>query len=609
MESFAHVYLFALVVCRANVSLEDTDIRKERRMAALEALAHRYSPLKSSKPIPKSSQTLGAPRASTSTPLFDLEIDEEETDVLAAVQRADDEDDDLQRALQLSKEDTDADIWELKEDFAEKKRETDEDEEMEAVPLEIATGPHQTSLPAFQPQVLEPISQSSEGDMEEVPLPLPIGHNPVAPISENDSSSVIYSSPPPNPPMRPLSPLSIARKFSGLISLPHDSPRTPGVQRRSVSGPSSKPTPLSRSKSASFNMNRRVSDPLRTPRALQTPKGKEAEDDQGSPLKAGQVASVRKVSIPSSRSSYATKPVLLDNQLPNPTPSRLPSKLPMAEPPSAGKQEDNDEEFELDDEFELQDMFKQSPPPNASSQPIFFPSGQAVSHSRYIGFSALSKPPPVLIDMSVPQVISNKSPATLTSPALTSPNSTPVKLPIDHPSEDGVHWSPSPPPSARPVSPPKTYEERELSWSLSPRPTPQTAPALPPSNRSNNQEDIEMSMSPPASIREVPEADRSFSNPPSDLEDDNEVDMNAEEDDYARFLAQVKGKDLREVQEDLDQEIKVLNAQRKKLTREGDENITQQMTSQIQVSLPFFWYNRLLLITYIGSLAYRLGSA
>lgn len=74
---------------------------------------------------------------------------------------------------------------------------------------------------------------------------------------------------------------------------------------------------------------------------------------------------------------------------------------------------------------------------------------------------------------------------------------------------------------------------------------------------------------------------------PSDVEDADEdmapADMVVEEDDYARFLASIKNRDLNEVRTEIDDEIRVLNAQNKLAMRDSDE-ITQAMISQIQVS-------------------------
>jgi DNA excision repair protein ERCC-5 len=69
--------------------------------------------------------------------------------------------------------------------------------------------------------------------------------------------------------------------------------------------------------------------------------------------------------------------------------------------------------------------------------------------------------------------------------------------------------------------------------------------------------------------------------------DMNREDMNAEEDDYARFMAQIKNRDLNEVRGEIDDEIRILNNQNKVAMRDSDE-ITQSMVSQIQTLLRHF---------------------
>jgi DNA excision repair protein ERCC-5 len=61
------------------------------------------------------------------------------------------------------------------------------------------------------------------------------------------------------------------------------------------------------------------------------------------------------------------------------------------------------------------------------------------------------------------------------------------------------------------------------------------------------------------------------------------MDPDAEEGEFARFMSQVKGKDLDEVQQEIDDEIRVLNQQKKAAMRDS-EDINQQMISQIMVS-------------------------
>jgi DNA excision repair protein ERCC-5 len=61
-----------------------------------------------------------------------------------------------------------------------------------------------------------------------------------------------------------------------------------------------------------------------------------------------------------------------------------------------------------------------------------------------------------------------------------------------------------------------------------------------------------------------------------------EMDPHAEEGEFARFLSQVKGKDLDDVRREIDEEIKALNQQKKAAMRDS-EDITQQMIAQIMV--------------------------
>jgi DNA excision repair protein ERCC-5 len=65
------------------------------------------------------------------------------------------------------------------------------------------------------------------------------------------------------------------------------------------------------------------------------------------------------------------------------------------------------------------------------------------------------------------------------------------------------------------------------------------------------------------------------------------ADMAVEEDDYARFLAQIKNRDLNEVRGEIDDEIRILNQQAKAAMRDSDE-ITQAMVVQIQTLLRHF---------------------
>ena len=91
----------------------------------------------------------------------------------------------------------------------------------------------------------------------------------------------------------------------------------------------------------------------------------------------------------------------------------------------------------------------------------------------------------------------------------------------------------------------------------------------------------------PAAVSRPPlHTEQSGETIPSEAEDEEadmaREDMVAEEDDYARFMAQIKNRDLNEVRTEIDDEIRVLNSQNKLAMRDSDE-ITQAMIAQIQV--------------------------
>ncbi|KAI6168059.1 hypothetical protein EDD17DRAFT_1453682, partial [Pisolithus thermaeus] len=66
-----------------------------------------------------------------------------------------------------------------------------------------------------------------------------------------------------------------------------------------------------------------------------------------------------------------------------------------------------------------------------------------------------------------------------------------------------------------------------------------------------------------------------------------EMDPQAEEGEFARFVSQVKGRDIEVVRHEIDEEIRILNQQRKAALRDSDD-ITQRMISQIMLMLRLF---------------------
>lgn len=92
---------------------------------------------------------------------------------------------------------------------------------------------------------------------------------------------------------------------------------------------------------------------------------------------------------------------------------------------------------------------------------------------------------------------------------------------------------------------------------------------------------IEWSLSPEPEPR-LTQTDTFPAPPPGLEEDEGGIDMNAEGDDYARFLASIKHRNLEQVRQEIDNEIRNLNQQNKVAMRDSEE-ITHQMVAQIQV--------------------------
>ncbi|ODN82036.1 hypothetical protein, variant [Cryptococcus amylolentus CBS 6039] len=158
-------------------------------------------------------------------------------------------------------------------------------------------------------------------------------------------------------------------------------------------------------------------------------------------------------------------------------------------------------------------------------------------------------------------------------------------LPPD--SDDDVHYAPEPLrlPSAAPVTSQRydpVEDESEhaedfddsrsnLSWSRSPTPPP----------KANGLRAVDSTTSLVSTETEAPRDDD------ADDGDLAPADVAAESDDYARFIASIKGRNLEEVRGELDDEIRVLNSENKVAMRDSDE-ITASMVAQIQTMLRHF---------------------
>ncbi|KAG0706759.1 hypothetical protein DFH29DRAFT_116872 [Suillus ampliporus] len=109
-----------------------------------------------------------------------------------------------------------------------------------------------------------------------------------------------------------------------------------------------------------------------------------------------------------------------------------------------------------------------------------------------------------------------------------------------------------------------------------------------PIPESDEESDIEWSRSPSPVHGAAPESTEQGASAAAETWDAaQEMDPHAEEGEFARFISQVKGKDLDAVRHEIDEEIRTLNQQKKAAMRDS-EDITQQMISQIMLMLRLF---------------------
>ncbi|KAG6910857.1 hypothetical protein DXG01_007173 [Tephrocybe rancida] len=151
----------------------------------------------------------------------------------------------------------------------------------------------------------------------------------------------------------------------------------------------------------------------------------------------------------------------------------------------------------------------------------------------------------------------------------------------------GISAGPSFPPEDVPRSSP--FPSNALDPSIEDVAANEDVPLFAPSPEDVDEEVIPWSRSPSPS-HELPDTVAS-SRPRSPAHEDfdaaEEMDPHAEEGEYARFISQVKGKSIEAARQEIDDEIKFLNQQRKAAMRDS-EDITQQMISQIMAMLRLF---------------------
>ncbi|KAH8092642.1 PIN domain-like protein [Cristinia sonorae] len=214
-----------------------------------------------------------------------------------------------------------------------------------------------------------------------------------------------------------------------------------------------------------------------------------------------------------------------------------------------------------------------SPPPPPPSEPVAF-SPVVISSDEDdddmeevvalpTSAQSVNAESPILLDDVLPQIPS----------PIPSPIARPVPLDdagfsaLDATERTLAQEQPSPPQPIHDQPPPvdsdSDSDEHSTRWSRSPSPTIQAIPA------------------------DDDNAQRPTDNDGGDWDAANEMDPHAEEGEYARFMSQVRGKDLESVRQEIDEEIQSLNQQRKVAMRDS-EDITQQMISQIMMMLRLF---------------------
>lgn len=117
--------------------------------------------------------------------------------------------------------------------------------------------------------------------------------------------------------------------------------------------------------------------------------------------------------------------------------------------------------------------------------------------------------------------------------------------------------------------------------------------AHPEENVDKHSSDVEPSSpeSSSASLRDLRDSPHNDQEPQGEGEGEDwdaaqEMDPQAEEGEFARFISQVQGKDIEEIRNEIEEEIRALNEQ-KKIAMRDSEDITQQMISQIMVGFSF----------------------
>ncbi|WVW83980.1 hypothetical protein I302_106003 [Kwoniella bestiolae CBS 10118] len=542
----------------------DTDLREHRRREILEAIARRYAP---ARPARKSLDVVvkpfGASRQAGSKPLFDAAEEEEEEEVIPtandealalALQQeelgSDEEevDVDLARALALSRVEkerrersvTEEADWEVQED----------DEDMEEVQL-VPSG---ATTPVLESGSNTPLEDDDEDEFEEV--------------------ATDYA------PSRTQSLTEVPSAVQVDEDVPIITARQTAVKTKPAGVGDHRPVPAEvieidgeeEEVDAPLFASTNSSTVPQAPANPSSPKGQVVSSASSQRQRSAQQGEANDTD-----GDFQIIPEL-QPLMPSPPPPRIPPPVVKASPPTNHP----------------------APTPSKSTTAPSRPSAAPVPKPLQRMPSATVRPSPlrrVTQPASSPISIDTEveiAPAGVPAPAApqapkVSETSAPKQLPTPVQAIPDAPLVASPLPSLVPTDKP--------SISASPVPAPQAPPLFTRAESISSEEDIddsrsiEWSASPPPLPRPALQPTDSATTIPSEVEDqDGDLtagDMAAEEDDYARFLAQIKGRDLNEVRTEIDDEIRVLNSENRNAMRDSDE-ITQSMIVQIQTLLRHF---------------------
>lgn len=239
---------------------------------------------------------------------------------------------------------------------------------------------------------------------------------------------------------------------------------------------------------------------------------------------------------------------------PAPGPSRSPSARPVS-PPIASALTSEPIAIDSDSDEDMEEVLATAPSRPSPSRVITTADQTLASHTVDASVHHQVSPGPSMSAMA--QTLVNVDPPVVHSPPVVS---------------HLVHRSPSP------------EQPTAIESSTAPSAAQPIAKQEAESSDSEAEGDgIKWSRSPSPAGDPTKDAARRAQGAAEDWDAAQELDPHAEEGEFARFISQVKGKDIESVRREIDDEIRDLNRQKKTAMRDS-EDITQQMISQIMVS-------------------------